>query len=112
MHTGRQAPPSQQFSPHTNGLGENEQLARLSSSAFASFPPTKTPAVLGAERGMASNQGMRAQIEGHWRNLDSLAEMQSGGNEAIIRAIDVFEGARGAFIAVQEARGGEAGAAA
>ncbi|CAN0443060.1 unnamed protein product, partial [Ectocarpus sp. 8 AP-2014] len=27
MHTGRQAPPSQQFSPHTNGLGGNEQLA-------------------------------------------------------------------------------------
>ncbi|CAN0469759.1 unnamed protein product [Ectocarpus sp. 12 AP-2014] len=61
---------------------------------------------------MASHQGMRAQIEGHWRNFDSLAEMQSGGNEAIIRAIDVFEGARGAFVAEQEAQGGGAGAAA
>ncbi|CAB1116358.1 unnamed protein product [Ectocarpus sp. CCAP 1310/34] len=61
---------------------------------------------------MASHQGMRAQIEGHWRDFDSLAEMQSRGNEAIIRAIDVFEGARGAFIAEQEARGAGAGAGA
>ncbi|CAN0428785.1 unnamed protein product, partial [Ectocarpus sp. 12 AP-2014] len=52
---------------------------------------------------MASHQGVRAQIEGHWRNFDSLAEIQSGGNEAIIRAIDVFDGARGAFIAEREA---------
>lgn len=35
---------------------------------------------------------MRAQVESHWRALDALAGNQSGANEAIIRALDVFEG--------------------
>ncbi|CAM9453983.1 unnamed protein product [Scytosiphon promiscuus] len=50
-----------------------------------------------------AQERIRAQVDAHWRNFDALVDAQSGGNEAIIRALDVFEGARGAFTAEQAA---------
>lgn len=32
-------------------------------------------------------------MEAHWRAFDALTDSQTGGNEAIVRALDVFEGA-------------------
>lgn len=43
---------------------------------------------------------MRSQIRAHWSAFDALAESQSGGNEAIVRALDIFEGAASAFKSV------------
>lgn len=39
-----------------------------------------------------AQESVRAQVESHWRAFDALADTQSGANEAIIRALDVFEG--------------------
>eukprot|EP00752_Nemacystus_decipiens_P014220 g12649.t1 len=49
-----------------------------------------------------AQESVRVQVESHWRAFDALADTQSGANEAIIRALDVFEGARGSFTAAQE----------
>lgn len=35
---------------------------------------------------------VRAQVQEHWRAFDVLADSQAGGNEAIIRALDIFAG--------------------
>ena len=35
---------------------------------------------------------VRAQIQEHWRAFDVLADSLAGGNEAIIRALDIFAG--------------------
>lgn len=37
-------------------------------------------------------ESLRAQVQAHWRAFDALADSQSGGNEAIIRALDIFAG--------------------
>ncbi|CAN0021674.1 unnamed protein product [Hapterophycus canaliculatus] len=50
-----------------------------------------------------AQERIRAQVEAHWQSFDALVDAQSRGNEAIIRALDVFEGARGAFTAEQAA---------
>ncbi|CAM9383883.1 unnamed protein product [Pylaiella littoralis] len=46
-----------------------------------------------------AQDGIRAQMEAHWRTFDVLAGNQTRGNEAIVRSLGVFEGARGAFTA-------------
>ena len=44
-----------------------------------------------------AQESVRAQVESHWRAFDALADTQSGANEAIIRALDVFEGEKKAI---------------
>lgn len=39
-----------------------------------------------------AQESVRAQVESHWRAFDALVDTQTGANEAIIRALDVFEG--------------------
>lgn len=39
-----------------------------------------------------AQENVRDQLESHWRAFDALAGNQNGANEAIIRALDVFEG--------------------
>lgn len=64
---------------------------------------------------VTSAASLRAKVQAHWRSLDALTDAQSGGNEAILRALDIFEGASSAFKAVietQDRRGeGSMGAA-
>lgn len=43
---------------------------------------------------------MRNQVQAHWRALDALADFQRGGNDAITRALDIFEGAATTFKSV------------
>ncbi|CAM9204946.1 unnamed protein product, partial [Ascophyllum nodosum] len=50
---------------------------------------------------MAAEQ-LRSRVQEHWRAFDTLAESQSGANEAIIRALEVFAGAREKFSATDE----------
>eukprot|EP00903_Cladosiphon_okamuranus_P007008 g6818.t1 len=49
-----------------------------------------------------AQESVRAQVESHWRAFDALVDTQTGANEAIIRALDVFEGARGSFATQKE----------
>lgn len=35
---------------------------------------------------------VRLQLEVHWNAFNALADSQSGANEALIRALEVFEG--------------------
>lgn len=41
-----------------------------------------------------SNESVKTQLQECWRTFDTLVDSQSGGNEAIIRAMDIFAGGR------------------
>lgn len=45
-----------------------------------------------------NNEQLRARIKEHWRSFDAFAESQNGVNGAIIRALDVFQGAQGKLL--------------
>lgn len=46
-----------------------------------------------------AQDGIRAQMEAHWRAFDALADSQTRGNETIVRALEVFEGVPNQMIA-------------
>lgn len=45
---------------------------------------------------------LRSKVQAHWQSFDALVDSQTGGNEAILRALDIFQSASSTFKAAVE----------